>query len=120
MPTFQRKVIADCHITEFRGSEEGDEEQEEEAVSPRLSFFSASSPCGSHLLSDVQTEALKGGGSQREEKKEGRYHQQEIERVPQVDVRELDLGLCSGLQSYIRVKQAPPLRAQQDVAEEEE
>ena len=50
----------------------------------------------------------------------GYHHYEETERVPQPDVSELNLGLCSGLLSYIRVKWAPPLRAQQDVAEEEE
>lgn len=37
--------------------------------------------------------------------------------APQSDVSELNLGLCSGLPSYIRVKWAPLPRAQQDVAE---
>lgn len=50
----------------------------------------------------------------------GYHHYEEAERVPQPDVSELNLGLCSGLLSSIRVKWAPPLRAQQDVAEEEE
>lgn len=62
----------------------------------------------------------RGQSQQGNRRKRVGYRWQEIKRVPQPDVRELNLlGLCSGLLSYIRVKWAPPPRAQQDVAEEE-
>lgn len=47
-------------------------------------------------------------------------HYPEMERVPQSDVNDLNLGLYSVLLLYIRVKCAPLPRAQQDVAEDEE
>lgn len=48
------------------------------------------------------------------------HHYRAIERVPQPDVSELNLELCSHLSLYIRVERVPPPSAQQDVAEDEE